>query len=70
VNDARSGPPMPSIPVPSRAVCLFLFAASAVWTALVAVDAVGVVWLVFGPVLTAWAWFIWAMVRQRGRVGH
>lgn len=59
-------PPDPSVlPVLSRAAALFLFAASGMWTALVALDLVGVVWLVAGPVLTAWGWFIWAMVRQR-----
>jgi hypothetical protein len=53
----------------SRAVCLFLFAASGLWTALVGIDVVGVVWLVAGPVFTASAWLIWAVLRRRGRVG-
>jgi hypothetical protein len=63
-------PPDPSIvPELSRASALFLFAQSGAWTALVALNIVGIVWLVGGPVLTAWAWFVWAIVRQRGRVG-
>jgi hypothetical protein len=59
---------MPSVPIPSRAICLFLFLASGLWTALVALDVIGVVWLVAGPVLTGWAWLLIAMFRQRGRV--
>ena len=59
---------MPSVPVPSRLVSLALFLASGLWTALVAFDVVGVVWLVAGPVLTAWGWLIWAMLRQRRHI--
>ena len=59
---------MASIPVPSRVAALGLFVASGVCTMLVAVDVIGVVWLVAGPVLTAWTWLSVAMFRQRGRV--
>jgi hypothetical protein len=59
---------MSSVPLPSRAESLGLFFASGIWTALVAFQIVGVVWLVAGPVLTAWAWLLWAMVQQRRRV--
>jgi hypothetical protein len=61
---------MPSVPVPSRAICLFLFIASGLWTALVALEVIGVVWLVAGPVLTAWAWLLVAMYREQRRVGR
>ena len=54
--------------MPSRLESLGLFTASGIWTTLVALDIVGVVWLVAGPVLTAWAWLVWAMVQQRRRV--
>jgi len=64
-RDPHAEPPIPSAPVPSRAVMLFLFTASGVWTLLVAVEAIGIVWLVAGPVLTVWSWLIWAMIRQR-----
>jgi len=59
---------MPSAPIPSRLESLGLFVASGIWTALVAFDVVGVVWLVAGPVLTAWGWLVWAMLRQRRQI--
>ena len=59
---------MHSAPIPSRFESLGLFTASGIWTALVAFDVVGVVWLVAGPVLTAWAWLLWALLRQRRHI--
>jgi hypothetical protein len=44
---------------------LSLFAASGLFTLLVAVHVLSVPWLVGGPVLTGWLYCTWAFVGQR-----
>lgn len=61
-------PEPPIVPELTRASALFLFLQSGVWTALVALGLLSVVFLVVGPVFTAWGWLIWAMLRRRARV--
>jgi len=54
-----------TVPLPTRRGVLLLVAGSALFTALVYSGAIGVVWLVAGPTLTFYSWFLWAVLRRR-----